>query len=107
MKRPASLASKREFERVLRSGTRTRARCGTLFIAPQPDPAAPARLGLAVPVRVGGAVARNRIKRRLRASFAAASIPAGLDVVIRAHPAARSLDFQELTKELSTLGVSA
>jgi len=103
MKRPPSF-SKRDFERVLRTGTRTRARAGTFYVAPGTDPAIPARLGLAVPSRVGGAVLRNRIKRRLRASFVSASLPAGLDVVVRARPEAATLDFQELESTLSGLG---
>lgn len=98
MKRPPSLSSKRDFERVLRDGRRARTRCGTLFVAPGPDAAAPARLGLAVPARVGGAVVRNRIKRRLRASFVSAGLPAGVDVVVRATREASSVDFQELEK---------
>lgn len=67
-------------------------------MAPGPDPDGPARLGLAVPARVGGAVTRNRIKRRLRASFQAAELPPGIDVVVRANRAASTLDFQELAE---------
>jgi len=59
---------------------------------------------LAVPSRVGGAVVRNRIKRRLRASFVRASLPAGLDVVVRARAEAATMDFQELESTLAGLG---
>ena len=104
MKRPPSLSSKRDFQRVLRTGERRRTGCGTLFVAPAEDPTASARLGLAVPARVGGAVVRNRIKRRLRASFASASVPGGIDVVVRARPEASWLPFQELEETFLSLG---
>src|SRR5688572_11932811 len=105
MKRPSSLSSKRDFERVLRDGRRTRTRCGTLFVAPGQDPSGPPRLGLAVPARVGGAVVRNRIKRRLRASFMAAGLPHGIDVVVRASREASTIAFQEMERTFA--GVKA
>jgi ribonuclease P protein component len=104
MKRPPSISSKRDFERALRSGSRNRTPFGTIFVAPGQNPDAPARLGLAVPSRVGGAVVRNRIKRRLRASFAAAQVSGGLDVVVRAGRPALSLGFQEMERAFAELG---
>ena len=101
MKRPPSLSSKRDFERVLRAGGRTRTGFGTVFVAQAGDPSGPARLGLAVPARVGGAVTRNRIKRRLRASFTSAQLPPGVDVVVRASREAATLDFQELERSFA------
>lgn len=51
---------------------------------------APARLGLSVSRKVGGAVERNRVKRALRERFAEISpaLPAGIDVVVIARPGA-------------------
>jgi ribonuclease P protein component len=50
--------------------------------------ASPARLGLSVSKKVGGAVERNRVKRVLRERFAelAPSLPLGIDVVVIARP---------------------
>ena len=58
----------------------------------------PPRVGFVVSKAVGNAVLRNRTKRRLRASVATRlnGIPAGLDVVVRANPAAGDASFDEL-----------
>ena len=52
--------------------------------------ASPAKVGFIVSKAVGGAVVRNRVKRRLRAMSRplVAAMPDGLDVVVRALPAA-------------------
>ncbi|MGH8886320.1 MAG: ribonuclease P protein component [Egibacteraceae bacterium] len=52
---------------------------------------------------VGGAVQRNRAKRRLRAALATGALPPGLDLVVRAHPAAIDADFVVLETELGDL----
>jgi len=59
-----------------------------------------ARLGLAVSRRVGGAVARNRIKRRLREAFrlSRAEMPA-IDLVVRVRPH-RALGVEEYRERL-------
>jgi len=50
------------------------------------------RLGLSVGKRVGGAVRRNRIRRRLREAFRKnkADLPTGLDIICVAKPAANT-----------------
>lgn len=57
--------------------------------------------GFAVSKAVGGAVVRNRVKRRLRAIVAAdlSSLPAGAHVVVRALPAAATASFLELSSD--------
>ena len=103
MKHPPSLSSRRDFDRVLSRGAKQRTPVATIYAAPGPAPEAPARLGLAVSARAGGAVTRNRIKRRLRAAFRAAGPDRGLDVVIRARAEAATAPFQELEDSLSDL----
>lgn len=100
MKRPSSLSSPRDFRRVLSDGRAFRPRWATIHVTPRSEASAPSRLGLAVPSRVGGAVDRNRIKRRVRAAFRLAAPPTGLDVVVRARPDALRVDYQELEDSL-------
>ena len=65
----------------------------------------PPRVGFVVSKAVGGAVVRNRTKRRLRALMAARvrSLPTGLDLVIRANPLAAQADSCSLGAELDAL----
>lgn len=72
----------------------------TLYIRPRPTAAAPTRLGLAVPRGRGRAVARNRVKRRLRAAAARAIPRRGWDVVIGAHPSLDAMSFQQIVAGL-------
>lgn len=57
--------------------------------------------GFAVSKAVGGAVIRNRVKRRLRAIMAdlLPTLPAGTSVVIRALPRSASVDFERLRRD--------
>ena len=65
----------------------------------------PPRVGFVVSKAVGGAVVRNRTKRRLRAQVAAriTRVPAGTDVVVRANPVAAQASSAELGVELDLL----
>jgi ribonuclease P protein component len=64
----------------------------------RPDAADP-RLGLSVGTRAGGAVARNQMRRRVRA-LVRALVPSGADIVVRADRDAMRLSFQELGTHL-------
>jgi len=86
------------------------ARAGSTLIvvhANQADARAgqPPRVGFVVSKAVGGAVVRNRTKRRLRALMAArvAGVPAGTDLVIRANPLAAQANSESLAAELDVL----
>jgi ribonuclease P protein component len=72
MGRRTRLSRSRDFDTVYRQGRATSSRFLVLYTFRRPDdeasPGGP-RLGLAVPRKAGGAVERNRIKRRLRAAF--------------------------------------
>ena len=59
------------------------------------------RLGLSVSRRVGNAVTRNTVRRRLGEVFYAAlpEVPGGLDLVVSARPPAAEATFRELGEE--------
>ncbi len=65
----------------------------------------PPRVGFVVSKAVGGAVVRNRTKRRLRALMAArlSTLPVGADLVIRANPVAAQANSAELGVELDRM----
>ncbi|MFQ5669274.1 MAG: ribonuclease P protein component [Acidobacteriota bacterium] len=99
--RPADrLHHRREFESVYRCGQRAGARELTVFLAPGQEPFH--RLGLAVPRRLGSAVRRNRIKRRVREAFRCSRerIPGCYDMVVHPGKAAATLAFADLCEVL-------
>jgi ribonuclease P protein component len=61
-----------------------------------------ARLGLTVPRAVGGAVVRNRIKRRLREVFRLhrAKIAPQWDIVLNPRRAALEAEFAQIEREM-------
>lgn len=86
------LRKRRDFLRVQDRSARVTTVHFILLLAPRPD-AGPCRLGVVASKKVGGAVARNRVKRLLREAFRRryALFPEGLDLVVIAKP------FQELS----------
>ncbi|MBW3555518.1 MAG: ribonuclease P protein component [Actinobacteria bacterium] len=74
-----------------------RGRSGPIWIVRAPALAeGPPRLAFAIGRRVGGAVVRNRLRRQLRAAFAAAA-PAPGAYLMGAGPEAAGLSFAELS----------
>jgi ribonuclease P protein component len=98
MRSPRSLSGKARFSRVFEEGRRGRSDGVTVWALPRPDAARPS-LGLAVGTKAGGAVARNRMRRRVRALIRALE-PLGADIVIKADRTAMGLSFQELERHV-------
>ncbi len=92
-----------EFERVYRQGTACR---GKLFsVHAFPNEIGTPRLGLSVSRKVGNAVTRNAVRRRLREVFHAGimRVPGSLDLVLSAKPAAAEATFEELSDEFARM----
>jgi ribonuclease P protein component len=73
--------------------------------APGDDPSLPPRVAYAVGRRVGSAVARNRVRRRLRASVAqrADELVPGAAYLFEAEPAVLNLAFADLADTVAWL----
>ena len=78
------------------------------LLVPEPG-AGTSRAGFVVPRAVGGAVVRNRVKRRLRhlVRERIGTLPAGTDLVVRALPAAADRSYQGLAADLDAALVAA
>jgi ribonuclease P protein component len=65
----------------------------------------PPRIGFVVGRRIGGAVVRNRLRRRLRHLVAdrLEGLPAGSRTVVRALPGAERLSYRDLGRELDAV----
>ena len=99
MRAYASLRRRADFARVARIGRRRAAKYLTCVVA---DGRGRTQIGMTVSAKVGGAVVRNRIRRRLRAildRYAFAERPTR-DIVFIARPGAGDLSFAELVVEV-------
>jgi ribonuclease P protein component len=92
-----------EFQRVYKQGQRRSVSLCTVFY--RPNGLAETRLGITVPRRLGTAVLRNRIKRRIREIFRLhrQELPGGWDIVLNPRPAAATVAYPALERELLRL----
>ncbi len=100
--RPARLKKAREFQRVRQQGRSTGTALLTLGWAANGLPYC--RCGFAVGKRVGGAVVRNRVKRRLREiirlEIKANHVAPGYDFVLIARTGAAQATYQQLAADV-------
>lgn len=103
----ARLKTSGEFRRVQADGRFVDLGPLVVRVAPRPVEGVgppPGRLGLAVSRRVGNAVVRNLVKRRLRELFRPRQASfTGLDLMVTARPSAATASFDELGRAFDEL----
>ncbi|GMU60598.1 MAG: ribonuclease P protein component [Myxococcales bacterium] len=94
------LRRRSEFLKVQERGAKLSADCLLVLALPNGRADALTRLGLTVSTKVGNAVVRNRLRRRLRELFRTRrhGLPRGLDMVIIARTSAAEADFGRLSR---------
>lgn len=98
-----TLRRRAEFDAVMRSGTARSHRF--LVLRWRHTDRAETRIGFSTPRSLGGAVVRNRVRRRLREIVRERliAIGAGYDLLLIARPDAASASFAELRSATATL----
>ena len=96
--RAEKLHLQKDFKRVFKSGRKIVHPAIFIYICPGDGASQTRRLGLVVSGKLGGAVARNRLKRRLREIFRLnkAQLSPSLDIVFVPRPGACELNFDAL-----------
>ena len=89
-----------DFLKIFREGTKSRT--AHFWISFRPNGLSHRRLGITVGKKVGSAVVRNRLKRRIREFYRQNKriFPEETDVVITAKEDAGRLDFRQVANEL-------
>jgi ribonuclease P protein component len=100
MRREQRLRRRRDFDAVYRTGRPVHG--DFLSLRVHRTDLEHSRVGFAVNKRAGGAVTRNRIKRRLRAAIASLALPGGWDVVVSARAPAATVPYDELVRVLTS-----
>jgi ribonuclease P protein component len=96
---------RREFVAIQGHGKKLHTDSFLVFVRARAGDERPARLGITVSKKIGGAVERNRVKRLVREAFRRhkAFFPHGLDVVFVAKRAAVDVGLQQVTREIDRL----
>lgn len=92
-----------DYEAVYRAGRKASSSQFLIFF--RPNAAAATRFGISVKKALGGAVVRNRIRRRIREilRLQLGEIAPGWDIVIHPRASVAQLDFSRLQLELANL----
>lgn len=99
--REARLRKRREYLRV--QASRDRGKTPHFIVLCLPSLSPNSRVGVTVTKKIGGAVARNRVKRLVREFFRnyQALLQPPRDFVVIARAGAHELSFQDVTKQLA------
>jgi ribonuclease P protein component len=98
----ARMRRREDFSAAVRGGSRAGRRLLTGHLLIRPGAEGPALVGFVVSRAVGGAVVRNRVRRRLRSALLGylESLPGGSLLVVRANPQAATARQADLAAEL-------
>jgi ribonuclease P protein component len=101
--REARLVRRSEYDAVYRAGKRRSSSHFTIFVRPNELPLS--RFGFSIKKALGGAVVRNRIRRRLREMVRChrQEIPAGWDFVMHPKSSVAKAPLSLLTEDLLRL----
>jgi ribonuclease P protein component len=102
MRREERLKRREDFAAVYRHGTPYATGPLVIRVCSNPETTIP-RFGFAVGKRIGGAVVRNKIKRRLRSAVRASDAQGGADVVVIARTQAVRTSYEDLEQALHEL----
>ena len=99
----SSLKRNSDFKRLYSKGKSAASGCAVVFY--RRNGRKENRLGITVSTKLGGAVQRNRIRRRLKEIYRLneSKLAAGYDIVIVARMASRSAEFKQLESSLMSL----
>jgi ribonuclease P protein component len=103
------LLARGEFDAVYKGGRRRASKQFLVFVRPHPAPASVSRFGISVKKALGGAVVRNRLKRRIREILRLhrQEIASGWDIVIHPRSSVATAPFTTIERELVELLMSA
>ncbi|OGR24198.1 MAG: ribonuclease P protein component [Desulfobacca sp. RBG_16_60_12] len=101
MRRQFRLRRRKEFDAVFRQGC-TWAN-DLLVLRSLPNHLDYNRYGFVTSKRLGSAVARNRVRRRLREALRSLPLLVGWDIVVSARASAAWTDFQDLKRRVAEL----
>lgn len=101
MKPEQRLRKQAQFDAVYRRGKVQGDRL--LVVRARPNEAGATRVGVVAAKAVGGAVVRNKVKRRLRAAISSLELNPGLDIVVSARATAAPAAYSDLARSLRTL----
>ena len=96
-----SLTGDAEFARVRRRGRRADGKHVSIVVAPVPPARERSRIAIVPAKGLGGAVERNRVRRRTRAALEAVGVGGdAVDMILIARASAQRIDYAELCDDV-------